>query len=543
MNIKTKGKLGFKMTAYCIVFALCLTFIIGGIGVYTYYENSMEHYKSFLYSIVAITKQILNKDELEKTIKYDELNQSYYELQYYLDSIKDYGNIEYIYIMDQNENADYEYIICGYSKEELKTPDIQLKFKDIVADEIDSKMMAVFKEVITGENDNIFVLNNSDLGYVMTLVTSIQNSTGEIIGVLAADILVDHIMQDVRNYIVTVLMWTVLAMIVFLLFFIIRIRKTIIKPIISIGKYANDFVGQTNLEPSQIHIKEMNIRTGDELELLSKQLNTMMKDMVEYMQGLESMTAQHERMNMQLELTRQIQQNMLPGKFPAFPERIEFDIHAIMKPSGDVGGEFYDFFLTDGTHLGIITASVVGEGIPAALFMMRCKTLMKNYAVLGLEPAKVLAETNNELCKSNSAGLLLEVFIGILDVYSGEFVYANAGEHKPYVIAEDGEIKQIETAEGFLLGTMEYIPFYQNTINLHKKDILCLFTRGFFNIVNRKGKMQVSDLLLRINSNLTLNSSMKELADLAEEEINQICGKVREYDLTLVAVRFEGYMV
>lgn len=540
MNIKTVRKLGFRMTLYCIAFAVFLSLIVGALGVYTYAVNSEEHYENYLRAILDIESKNFNMEELKKTILHSEQNNSYYETQKRFNHIKDYSDVEYIYLLTQVENQKYEYVICGYGQEELKSPEELVQFRDVVGEEVDDKMLYEFAGLFTGQKESSVLKNSSDLGYVMTLTIPVFDEEEAIIGVLAADILMDDIQSDILSYITKVLAGTIAAMLIFLCIFLIAIQRNIIKPIMTIGKHANQFVEQTQRKPSEMQISEINIHTKDELELLSRQLNKMMKDIVEYMSGLESMTAIQERMNVQLDLARQIQQSMLPDTFPAFPERVEFDIHAVMKPAKAVGGDFYDFFLIDGTHLGIVIADVSGEGVPAALFMMRCKTLIKNYAILGLEPAKVFIETNNELCEANDGDMTVEAFMGILDVYSGELIFTSAGVHSPLILKENGEVFEVNVKQGFLLGTLEHIPFYQERIYLNKKDILCIYTCGMLRMENQAGeKILWKEMLKDLNK---ANLTAAEVVSGMEEEVKQFMGDGEQTeDFTTVVLKFEGY--
>lgn len=542
MDIKNRKKIGFRMTVYCIVFAVFLSAIIGGLGVYTYYNNSRKHFEDYLESILAVTRASLDTDELERTILYAEQNAAYKKAQQQFNDIKDNTNIKYIYFLALKGTRQYEYIICGYDKKERKHPETLVQFKDIVKDEIDQNMIAEIIKVNEGKSDNLIILNRSELGYVMTFVIPVKNNQGKIIGVLAADISVDKMQDDVKSYVSSVLLGATVSLILFLFFFLLTIKRRIIHPIVLIGKQANEFVSQTDKNPSQMVVKEITVNTSDELELLARQLNSMMKDMVAYMSGLESMTALQERVNVQLDLARQIQQSMLPDHFPAFPERNEFDIYAIMQSAKEVGGEFYDFFMIDGTHLGVITADVSGEGVPAALFMMRCKTLFKNYTELGLEPAKVLFDANNELCEKNDSQMTVEAFIGILDVYSGEFIYANAGENIPYLVKTEGEVEVVNVEQGFLLGMLEGIPFYQEEIKLEKNDVLCLFTNGVYRMEKEGGEKL--DMKKVISNHIEKRNSVQEMVEGIKEDVNRFLGgEENEEDLTVVVLKFDGYLL
>lgn len=543
MEIKRTNKIGFRMTIYCGVFTVLLSLIISSLGAYTYYENSSGHYTEYLRMALEIMVEEMDVDELERTIIQSEQNNAYEEAQRRFNWLKDHTDIKYIYFLSKTARGDYEYIICGYDKEELKYPDTLVTFQQKVDNEIDSAMISRFDQTMEGYPPEKSILNQSDLGYVMSLLIPVRNSQDKVIGLLAADILVQEvIIKDLTTYLVSVLIGTVIAMTVFLIVFLFAIKRKIIQPVTTIGQHADEFVRQKDKDPSQMRVSEIQIQTKDELELLARQLNGMMNDMVTYMSGLESMTALKERMTVQMDLAKQIQKGMLPDKFPAFPERKEFDIYAAAHPAGEVGGDFYDFFMIDGTHLCVIIGDVSGEGVPAALFMMQCKTVMKNYALSGMEPAKVFYETNNELCKNNDAAMTVEAFLGVLDVHSGEFVSANAGNHKAFCIKGGKDVDEVLISRGFLIGMLEHIPFFQETRHLRKGDILLLFTNGIFQMENRAGN--TLDLFLLLENSLKGDNTynIREYVELLETEMKSFTGEEgTNEDFTALAIVFEGY--
>ena len=131
----------------------------------------------------------------------------------------------------------------------------------------------------------------------------------------------------------------------------------------------------------------------------------MTVELKEYIENLSKVTADKERIATELSVATQIQTSMLPCIFPAFPEREDFDVYASMLAAKEVGGDFYDFFLIDDTHLGVVIADVSGKGVPAALFMVIAKTLIKNHAQMGKPAGTVFETVNNQLCENNEAGL------------------------------------------------------------------------------------------------------------------------------------------
>ena len=216
----------------------------------------------------------------------------------------------------------------------------------------------------------------------------------------------------------------------------------------------------------------------DEIGELANAFNNMSASLQEYIKNLSSVMAEKERIGAELNVATQIQADMLPSIFPAFPEREEFDIYATMQPAKEVGGDFYDFFLVDEDHLAVVIADVSGKGVPAALFMVIAKTLLKNRAQMGDSPAKVLEVVNNQLCENNKAEMFVTVWFGVMQISTGKIVAANAGHEKPIIRKADGEFEIFKDKHGFVMGGMEGMKDKEYELEIEKGGCLFVYTDG-----------------------------------------------------------------
>ena len=216
----------------------------------------------------------------------------------------------------------------------------------------------------------------------------------------------------------------------------------------------------------------------DEIGELANAFNNMSASLQEYIKNLSSVMAEKERIGAELNVATQIQADMLPSIFPAFPEREEFDIYATMQPAKEVGGDFYDFFLIDDDHLAVVIADVSGKGVPAALFMVIAKTLLKNRAQMGDSPAKVLEVVNNQLCENNKAEMFVTVWFGVMQISTGKVVAANAGHEKPIIRKADGEFEIFKDKHGFVMGGMEGMKYKEYELEIEKGGCLFVYTDG-----------------------------------------------------------------
>ncbi len=197
------------------------------------------------------------------------------------------------------------------------------------------------------------------------------------------------------------------------------------------------------------------VRRNDEIGDLAAAFNGMAASLDKYIKDLTAVTAEKERIGAELDIATHIQASMLPCIFPAFPDRREFDIYASMNPAKEVGGDFYDFFMVDDTHLAIVVADVSGKGVPAALFMVIGKTLIKDHTTPGRDLGEVFMEVNRLLCEGNSEEMFITAFEGVLDLETGEFRFVNAGHETPFICKKGRGYAPYKIRAGFVLAGME----------------------------------------------------------------------------------------
>ena len=253
----------------------------------------------------------------------------------------------------------------------------------------------------------------------------------------------------------------------------------------------------------------------------------------------DAITKKTSRIDSELSLARDIQKGMLPYTFPAFPDHDEFDLYALMHPAKEVGGDYYDFTLIDKNHLAFVMADVSGKSIPASLFMVVSKTLMKSQANNNLKPSEIFYNVNKALCDGNTMGLFVTAWMGIIDLETGVVTYANAG-HTPPVIVRNGEPEILSCKPCFILGGMEGMQYPDFEIQLNKGDIIYLYTDGVTEAENVNNELYGTERLLnaiRKNS----DCDMQNLCDNIEKDIHEFEeGNEQFDDLTMLAFRYNG---
>ena len=278
---------------------------------------------------------------------------------------------------------------------------------------------------------------------------------------------------------------------------------------------------------------------GDEIALLAQSVDHMEAQIGHYIDNITTITAEKERINTELRLAARIQADALPSTFPAFPDRTDFDLHASMTPAKEVGGDFYNFFLTDSDHLCMIIADVSGKGIPAALFMMSSKGLLDGYAMKGNSPAEILAKANNRICSRNQEGMFVTVWLGILELSTGKLVAANAGHEYPVIKNGKGNFEVLEDKHGPVLGFTEDVEFEDYEVVLEHGSKVFVYTDGVPEATNRKDEMFGMDRLADELNREPDAGPEKILADMGAA-VNRFADGAEQFDdVTMLCIEYK----
>lgn len=278
--------------------------------------------------------------------------------------------------------------------------------------------------------------------------------------------------------------------------------------------------------------EKMNVGTNLEFSALSQDINKTVDTMKGYI------IEESERLERELELAQTIQRSALPTVFPPYPYRHEFDIFAEMVPAKEIGGDFYDFYIVSGSTLVFVTADVSGKGIPAALFMMRSKTLIKSLALSGAPMDEVFRQTNDGLCTENDAEMFVTAWIGALDLTNGAVTFSNAGHTRP-LVRHDGQFVFLEGKKGFVLGGMEDVSYQKQQFTMKPGDAVFLYTDGVTEAADAEGNFYGEDRLLELINSLPADCSSEEICKRVKADVNRFAGDAPQFDdITVMCVRF-----
>ena len=242
----------------------------------------------------------------------------------------------------------------------------------------------------------------------------------------------------------------------------------------------------------------------------------------------------------ELNMATEIQTGMLPSIFPAFPERPEFDIHASMDPAKEVGGDFYDFFMIDDDHLGMVIADVSGKGVPAALFMMSSKILINDHALMGGSPAEILERVNKQICANNDAHMFVTVWLGILEISTGKLTTASAGHEYP-IINTTGKYVLLKDKHGLAIGAFEMSKYKNTEIQLKKGDSIFVYTDGVAEATDANNQLFGTDRTVEALNAIPKGASQKEILAGVRAAVDAFVKEAPQFDdLTMVGLKYNG---
>ncbi|MCR5178872.1 MAG: PP2C family protein-serine/threonine phosphatase [Lachnospiraceae bacterium] len=446
----------------------------------------------------------------------------------FFDAADDF-NLSYVYFIYPDEDSDHKMVYMfdpTLYEEEAENGSRVLILGDTVYED-PGEHRNMWEAWETGEAPDGFDSLDNQYGYVYTYCMPLITE-GEKVGLVCAEISVDLVnntimLSVIRQIIVSVV---ILAAAMILLYFFVqdRVLNRIFKLDTDIREYTD------KKEPGIADVIRKHSGTADELGALSGQFADMIDDLDQHMKNLQNVTAEKERISTELNVATRIQESMLPRIFPPFPERKDMDLFAIMDPAKEVGGDFYDFFMLDENRIVLVMADVSGKGVPAALFMVIAKTLIKNRMIAGESVEKALSAVNNQLGENNDEMLFVTAWACVIDMTNGHAEYSDAGHETAYVKHLDGSVVPIKPAKKYPpLAALDDIEYVKEEFDLGVGDILFLYTDGVPEATNTEEEMYGTGRLEAFLGG-DKSASMKDLLEGMHKDVDLFVGEADQFD-------------
>ncbi len=278
----------------------------------------------------------------------------------------------------------------------------------------------------------------------------------------------------------------------------------------------------------------------EEVRNLMNAFNKMTRDLQMRMQELRYTTTVKERFEGELNAARSIQMSLVPKNFPAFPGRPEFDVHALLRPAREIGGDLYDFYFLDDDWLCFLIGDVSGKGVPAALFMAVTKTLLKASSSRSVPMPQLMEQVNNELCEQTDSGMFVSLIYGHLHTKTGELEFTNAGHPAPYLIATDGTVRPLAGEKDVAVGAMAGLEYHSTRLRLAAGETLFFFTDGVPEALDRSDHFYANTRLEIILHDLAA-LPVEKMTRGVVRDVRTFCGEREQSDdISVMAVRWTG---
>ena len=534
-KIKGTRTLGQFMIASIITILILFSVVVVGTGYYLFTRYYSSEYGDSAYKVGLTAKALIKEDHLDRYLENNGEDEEYKLTYERLGILTNNMDVSVIYVVKPdsdykhytnifnvvNDNSGYDPWKIG-SRKRTSNKDYE----------------NVYKKIMTGKAKRATVFRTRDLNGAqphLTTLMPLKNSKGDVVGILCIQTFMGELKIARRRYVLGIVLLTILYIAISIALVKIFIGKEVVQPVMTINKEVKRFANQDVKTLGELN----KISVISEIQSLSLSINKIEKDMIRYIDNLTTATKEKERIGTELKLANLIQSNSLPNDFPAFPERHDFDLYALMRPAKEVGGDFYDFFLIDEDHLGLVMADVSGKGVPAALFMMVTKILINEISHIYESPGEVLTLVNDRICSNNKNNMFITVWLGIVNLKTGEVVAANAGHEDP-AIYNGKEFVIDKQKHGIPIGAMDGYKYKDYKFKLKTGNKLFIYTDGVPEAEDDNDKMFGLDNMIK-SLNKVKESSCTGILNSMKNDVDKfVNGAVQFDDLTMLCFEYIG---
>lgn len=524
-RLDIRRKLIFAFFALALLLSACA----GSLTYYMTYHENLLQYGSIARSAAELASSEVDATAIARYLESGK-DDSYFETEAQLAKIREMLGLRFLYVFVPSLTEEFATAVFDIMPSAAEADSTYSLGDYMGVDDVLDSTQEVLRSGLPATSTEI---TNGDFGYLLSAYVPVLDAQGKAHAVVGVDIDMTKVMSSIRVQTMQVAGATAAVILLFLALFVVFIDRCMVHPI----KLLSADMASFDKNADELDIRRCDIRTGDEIELMADAFNQMTEDIKQYIGNLKTVTAEKERIAAELGVAKQIQASMLPSIFTFIPQRDEFEIFATMEPAKEVGGDFYDFYIVNGTHLVFVIADVSGKGVPAALFMVIAKTLIKNHALQGKTPADVLMNVNNQLCENNDAGMFVTVFLGMIELSTGKLTFSNAGHNQPLLRHEDA-YAWFDEKPNFVLAGMENMRYRNYERQLSPGDRLYLYTDGVTEALDPSQQLFSDPRLYQtLNDSVAQQPNIHALLAQVRERIRVFAdGAEQADDITMMAI-------
>ncbi|MBO7582983.1 MAG: SpoIIE family protein phosphatase [Treponema sp.] len=518
--------LAVELIIATLIFGTLMTIVNSFTG-YREFKQELENlYGDITIQLAKTGASYIHVDSIPYWIKH-EPDEEWEETNKKLDTLTNTSDLAYIYV--SVISPDYKkrtYVFDTVNQLSLEAGSKVIPFGTVSSlEDKDEEYINNLKLVIEeGKNYTSFTYKGEG-GHVTTALP-LFGTDGKVTAIMSIVKPMNEIKEHRRNFLRSIIISATILTLLFIALYAFLLYMGIIRPILFVT-YETSHLAEHHGELTGLLKK---IRHRNEIGKLANSVEKMSRDMNKYIEDLTHATAEKERLGAELNVAKQIQSEMLPRVFPPYKDHPEIELYASMTPAKEVGGDFYDFYMLDDDHFAMVVGDVSGKGVPAALFMVITKTLLKDTAAHEHNPAKVFEHVNKILCESNESGLFVTCWMGILTISTGELNFANAGHNAP-VLENNGKIEYLSTKPNLMLAAMDGLPYTNNTIKLNKGDRLFIYTDGITEATNDYDELYGEDRLLSVLKSVQgTGKTSRDILDIVRNDLNDFVLEAPQFD-------------
>lgn len=531
-------RIAVKSIAIIIATLVLFSTLISVIGYSSFTNAILKQYADSAFRTAGIAESVVDADRMDEYAASGGVTEEYMRVYDLLDRICNRSGATFVYVI-QPDRSDYRHITFIFSTMKAGQGYQHYEF-GYLRETSNDDYRRKYRKLYEGESDRELVIR--DRGYIetdphITAMVPLKGSDGKTKAILCVQYQMAAVVESRNSFVEKVLVTMFVVALIVSLGQVFYLGRRLLLPLQIITKEASRFASENVMRDEKLSSV---IKNHDEIGQLAGAIDQMEEQIQSYVEKITSITAEEEKMRTELSLAARIQLEALPGTFPAFPERNEFDIYASMKPAKEVGGDFYDFFLVDDDHLCLVIADVSGKGIPAALFMMVSRTILANIAMMGMSPGEVLEKANEAICANNKEEMFVTVWMGILEISTGKVTAANAGHEYPVLKMPGRDFEILVDKHGFVVGGMENVKYREYEFDMEPGAKLFLYTDGLPEATNNKEEMFGVELMIdALNESPDL--SPKEILGHVKEKVDGFVGSAPRFDdLTMLCIDYFG---
>ena len=532
-----RNNMAFNITAVIVLILAAFAIVVSVVGILKFSDAFDAEYSNTTYHIADTAASLVNGDHIEEYLA-GEQTEEYARTRRILNAYCNRMNVSLVYVIKVDQ-SDYESFVSVFNAVDNSVDNSHYEEWELghPRETTNDEYREAYREIYENESpfEIIYRLNpGQGLRPHITMIVPIDNDEGKVSALLCVQRPISELASVILSFVSYIIIASLVLVLVVAQFVVRFLRKWVVKPIRKISIEATRFAKE-NTKGEELG----DVSKFEEIYNLSRSIDKMETDMVNYIDNLTTVTAERERIGTELNFAKQIQYSSLPTKFPAFPNREEFDVYAYMKPAKEVGGDFYNFVLVDDDHLAVWIGDVSDKGVPAALFMMSINIMINIRTCMGGTPAEIMAFVNDNICEHNGENMFITIWLGILEISTGRLTFVNAGHEDMAVYHKGGEFELYKTKHNIAVGIQSGVVYKDFEMQLGKGDKIFIYTDGVPEATDPYDTLFNTDRMISA-LNERKDGSPQEFLEIVYKRVKEFVGDRTQFDdLTMVGLELK----